>query len=105
MILIHGFISSNLIWTNTLLPLARKGFRVIAPDLPGYGYSDKPADAQYSIPEQAATMIGLMNRLHIKKATIVGASYGGAIAATIAPDYPERVEKLILVGAVTNDNV
>jgi len=91
MILIHGFISSNLIWTNTLLPLARKGFRVIAPDLPGYGYSDKPADAQYTIAEQAATII-------------VGASYGGAVAATMALDYPERVEKLVLVGAVTNDD-
>ena len=104
MILIHGFISSNLIWTNTLLPLAGEGFRVIAPDLPGYGYSDKPTDALYTIAEQAATMIGLMDRLQIKKAIIVGASYGGAIAATMALDYPERVEKLILVGAVTNDD-
>src|SRR5258707_3542592 len=76
MILIHGFISSNLIWTNTLLPLAGKGFRVIAPDLPGYGYSDKPADAEYTIAEQAATMIGLMDPFKIKKATILGASYG-----------------------------
>src|SRR5947208_6399256 len=105
MILIHGFISSNLIWTNTLLPLAHKGFRVIAPDLPGYGYSDKPADAEYTIAEQAATMIGLMDRLQIKKAIMVGASYGGAIAATMALDYPDRVEELVLVGAVTNDNV
>ena len=102
-ILIHGFISSNLIWANTLLPLARKGFRVIAPDLPGYGYSDKPADAEYTINEQAHAMVGLMDRLKIEKATIAGASYGGAIAATMALDYPERVEKLILVGAVTND--
>jgi len=103
MILIHGFISSNLIWTSTLLPLAHRGFRVIAPDLPGYGYSDKPADAEYTINEQAHAMVGLMDRLKIEKATIAGASYGGAIAATMALDYPERVEKLILVGAVTND--
>ncbi len=73
-ILIHGFISSNLIWANTLLPLARKGFRVIAPDLPGYGYSDKPADAEYTINEQAHAMVGLMDRLKIEKATIAGAS-------------------------------
>jgi len=86
-----------------LLPLARAGFRVIAPDLPGYGYSDKPADAQYTIAEQAHVIVGLMDRLGIEKAIIAGASYGGAIAATMALDYPERVEKLILVGAVTND--
>src|SRR5215831_10687757 len=102
-ILIHGFISSNLVWSHVLLPLARKGFRVIAPDLPGYGYSDKPANAKYTITEQAHAIVRFMDRLGIRKAMIVGASYGGAVAATMALDFPERVEKLILVGAVTND--
>lgn len=102
-ILIHGFISSNLIWSPTLLPFARVGFRVIAPDLPGYGYSEKPPDAEYTIASQAETVVGLMDRLGIDKATIVGASYGGAVAATIALEHPERVEKLVLVGAVSND--
>ena len=104
-ILIHGFISSNLIWSHVLKPLAQKGFRAIAPDLPGYGYSEKPRDAEYTIDEQARSVIGLMDRLGIQKALIAGASYGGAVAATMALDYPERVEKLILVGAVTNDEV
>src|SRR6202521_832906 len=79
MILIHGFISSNLVWNETFLPLARAGFRVIAPDLPGYGYSDKPADAGYTLDSQAYAVLGLMDRLGIEKATIVGASYGGAV--------------------------
>jgi len=103
-ILIHGFISSNSIWSHVLLPLAHRGFRAIAPDLPGYGYSEKPADAKYSIAEQAGAVIGLMDRLRIKKAIIVGASYGGAVAATMALDYPDRVHKLIMIGAVTNDD-
>jgi pimeloyl-ACP methyl ester carboxylesterase len=103
-ILIHGFISSNLIWSHVLEPLADKGFRVIAPDLPGYGYSDKPAGAEYTIAEQAQAVVAFMDRLGIGKAVICGASYGGAVAATIALDYPERVEKLILVGPVTNDD-
>lgn len=102
-ILIHGFISSNLLWSHILLPLANAGFRVIAPDLPGYGYSDKPRDARYTIDEQARAIQRLMDRLGIGTATIVGASYGGAIAATLALDYPERVNKLILVGTVSND--
>jgi len=71
--------------------------------LPGYGYSDKPRYAQYTIDEQANALKRLMDRLGIGSATIVGASYGGAIAATLALDYPERVDKLILVGAVSND--
>jgi len=103
-ILIHGFISSNLIWSPVLLPLAQQGFRAIAPDLPGYGYSDKPVDAKYTIAEQARAVISFMDRLGIEKAVIAGASYGGAVAATMALDYPEWVEKLILVGAVTNDD-
>src|SRR5205809_5703394 len=80
MILIHGFISSNLIWSHVLLSLARKGFRVIAPDLPGYGSSDKPADAKYTIAEQARAGVGLLDRLGIRKASIVGASYRVAAA-------------------------
>jgi len=103
MILIHGFISSNLVWSDVFLPLAGAGFRVIAPDLPGYGYSDKPGDAEYTIEAQARAVLGLMNQLDIRKAIIVGASYGGAIAATLALDYPERVERVVLVGPVTND--
>ena len=103
-ILIHGFISSNLIWSHVLLPLARKGFRVIAPDLPGYGYSDKPAQARYTIAEQARFVVDLMDRLQIRKANVVGASYGGAVAATVALDYADRVNKLVLIGAVTNDD-
>ena len=103
-ILIHGFISSNVIWSHVLMPLAQAGFRAIAPDLPGYGYSDKPADAEYTIAEQARAVIGLMDRLQIEKAGIVGTSYGGAVAATIALDYPQRVEQLVLVGAVSNDD-
>ena len=102
-ILIHGFISSTLIWSEVFLPLAAAGFRVIALDLPGYGYSEKPPDARYTIDSQAYAVVGLMNRLGIDEATIVGASYGGAVAATIALDYPERVSRLVLVGAVIND--
>ncbi len=102
-ILIHGFISSNLVWNEVFLPLAKAGFRVISPDLPGYGYSDKPSDARYTIDAQAYAVLGLMDRLEIDQATIIGASYGGAVAATMALDYPERVANLVLVGAVTND--
>src|SRR2546428_8721103 len=76
MILIHGFISSTLIWSDVFLPLAEAGFRVIAIDLPGYGYSDKPANGSYTIDAQAHAVFGLMDSLGIVKATIVGASYG-----------------------------
>ena len=102
-LLIHGFISSTLIWSDVFQPLARAGFRVIAPDLPGYGYSDKPRYGEYTIESQARAVLGLMDRLGIEKATLVGASYGAAIAASVALDHPERVNRLVMIGAVSND--
>jgi len=102
-ILIHGFCSSTLVWSKVFLQIADAGFRVIAPDLPGYGYSAKPRDFLYTINAQARMVAGLLKQLGLQRATLVGSSYGGAVAAAIALDYPDRVEKLILVGAVTNN--
>jgi pimeloyl-ACP methyl ester carboxylesterase len=104
-ILIHGFTASTLVWSEVLLPLAESGFRVIAPDLAGFGFSSKPRDGEYTIEWQARLIAGLMEQLEVKSATLVGNSYGGAIAAICALDYPEKVERLVLVGAVSNDNV
>jgi pimeloyl-ACP methyl ester carboxylesterase len=104
MVLIHGFASSTLVWSKVLLPLADAGYRVIAPDMLGYGYSGKPRTGEYTIGSQAKMINGLLERLRIPQAYIVGSSYGAAVAATIALDYPERAEKLVLVGAVTNND-
>ena len=103
MVLIHGFASSTLVWSKVFLELANAGFRVIAPDMLGYGYSGKPRNGQYTIAGQASVLNQLLEKLHIRRATIVGSSYGGAVAATCALDYPKRVEKLVLVGAVSNN--
>lgn len=103
MILLHGFASSTLVWSKVFLELAAKGFRVIAPDLLGYGYSAKPRNFDYTIGAQARMVERLLDELRLARAIIVGSSYGGAIAATIALDYRERVERLVLVGAVTNN--
>lgn len=103
LMLIHGFASSNLVWSKVLLQLAETGFRVIAPDLLGYGYSGKPRDLDYTIASQAKMVTGLLEQLSITRLCLVGSSYGGAVAATIALDRPNLVEKLVLVGAVTNN--
>ncbi len=104
LVLIHGFASSTLVWSKVLLELAAAGFRVIAPDLPGYGYSGKPRRHEYTIGSQARMVVGLLDELGIDSATIIGSSYGAAVAASVALDQPERVEKLILVGAVANND-
>jgi pimeloyl-ACP methyl ester carboxylesterase len=103
LVLIHGFASSTLVWSNVFLDLAQTGFRVIAVDLLGFGYSGKPRDGAYTIGGQASFLMRLLESLGIKRATLVGSSYGGAVAAWCALDHPQRVEKLVLVGAVTNN--
>jgi pimeloyl-ACP methyl ester carboxylesterase len=103
MVLIHGFASSTLVWSSVFLKLADAGYRVIALDMLGYGYSAKPRNGEYTIAGQAKLLVRLLDRLGIPRALFVGSSYGGAVAATCALDYPDRVEKLILVGAVNNN--
>jgi len=103
MILIHGFATSNLVWSKVFLGLADAGFRVIAPDLLGFGYSGKPRHLDYTIASQAAMVVNFLKHLGIERAVFVGSSYGGAVSATIALDHPGLVEKLVLVGAVTNN--
>jgi pimeloyl-ACP methyl ester carboxylesterase len=103
MVLIHGFAASNLVWSKVFLEFAAAGYRVIAPDLPGYGYSAKPRHLDYTIARQAEMIASFLKELNIERAVFVGSSYGAAIAATIALDLPELVEKLVMVGAVNNN--
>lgn len=102
-ILIHGYTASTVSWAATAKRLAENGFRVITLDLVGFGFSGKPKSFDYTINSQARTVERLMDRLGIGRATVVGHSYGGAVAATLALDYPERVEKLVSVAGVIDN--
>src|SRR5689334_17288611 len=104
-LLIHGFRSSAYVWRSSAPLIANQGFHVLAIDLVGFGYSEKPRWFEYSIQAQARIVSRFMNRLGIGRATVVGSSYGGAVAATLALDYSEQVEKLVLTDAVINDNL
>ncbi len=103
MILIHGFSASTYVWKTVAPKFAEQGYRVIAVDLLGFGFSEKPSWFDYSIASQARMILRLMNRLGIGKATIIGSSFGGAVASWFALDNPARVEKLVLVSTVINN--
>lgn len=105
LILIHGYTASLYVWKTVAPMLAEEGFHVIALDLLGFGYSEKPSWFDYSITSQARVVARFMNRLGIGRGTIIGSSYGGAVAATLALDYGERVEKLVLIDTVANDTL
>jgi pimeloyl-ACP methyl ester carboxylesterase len=95
-LLLHGFASSIYTW-NEILPSLARHHDVVALDLPGSGLSDQPADLTWrTLP---AAVLGLMDRLAIPHAALVGNSLGGAVALTLALDHRERVDRLLLVDA------
>ncbi|MBF6228915.1 alpha/beta fold hydrolase [Nocardia abscessus] len=84
-------------YARNVEPLARR-FRVIVPDMPGYGRSTKRIDQSDPFGDLAAAVGGLLDALDISSAHLIGNSYGGAAALRLAMDRPEKVGKLILMG-------
>jgi pimeloyl-ACP methyl ester carboxylesterase len=95
---IHGFGASFYAWRHTLPPVAAAGFRAIAYDNRGFGFSDKPAHG-YSNAAYTRLALALLDSLHVSDAVIVGHSMGGAIAAAVALAGPDRVRGLVLMDA------
>src|SRR5205809_415553 len=79
-------------------------FAVLAPDLLGYGDSDKRLDAELSIAAQARYMVALMESLGVHQVAVVGHDIGGGIAQLMAADEPQRVARLILIDSVVDNN-
>ena len=104
-VLIHGYTASLYVWHKMAPLLADEGFHVVALDLVGFGYTSKPRWFEYTIGAQARIVSRFMQRHGIGRATLVGSSYGGAVALTLALDYAASVEKLVLLNAVCNDEV
>lgn len=92
-ILIHGWHSSGLInWTLPgVVDLLAKDHRVICPDMPGHGFSDKPTNESAYGLELVEDIVRLMDHLKIEKAHMVGYSMGGIITAKLMTKHPERV--------------
>lgn len=95
LVLIHGYGASTYDWKEVFDDLAGR-FHVIAVDLKGFGFSEKPA-GDYTIQAQADLVMGLLDQLGTQRATLCGSSMGGAVALLCALDEPRRVERLILV--------
>jgi pimeloyl-ACP methyl ester carboxylesterase len=94
-LLLHGIGDSSGTWSG-LIPKLAERFTVIAPDLLGHGRSDRPR-ADYSVPAYACGMRDLLALLDIDRATVLGHSLGGGIAMQMSYQFPELVERLILV--------
>jgi pimeloyl-ACP methyl ester carboxylesterase len=94
-LLFHGKNFNGYYWKDVMAFLVKAGFRVIVPDQPGWGRSDKP-ELNYSFHGLSYAMNRLLDSLHIDKVFLVGHSMGGMLAARFAMMYPNKVEKLVL---------
>jgi pimeloyl-ACP methyl ester carboxylesterase len=101
LVLVHDYLASHVEWEDVLPRLSRQ-FHVIAPDLPGFGESEKPSPSRYPYDFDAfsESLVDLIAALGLARVSVCGHSLGGAIALTIAASHPHVVEKLVLVNAL-----
>ncbi|PWV83097.1 alpha/beta fold hydrolase [Halomonas sp. A11-A] len=100
-ILVHGSgpgVTAYANWRPNI-PYLSQFYRVIAPDMVGFGYTEQPEGYEFSLDNWVQHIIGVMDALNIQKAHIVGNSFGGGLAIATALRYPERVGRLVLMGA------
>lgn len=99
-ILLHGFPDLWQGWHFQIPVLAGRGFRVLAPNLRGYGQSDKPAGiASYDIDDLAGDVIALADGERLERFCLVGHDWGGIIAWWTAARFPERISRLVILNA------
>jgi pimeloyl-ACP methyl ester carboxylesterase len=96
-ILLHGLGASSYSWRFAVAELARR-YEVFAPDLPGFGRTDKPWDFDYSIAGLHRWVVAFMDRMGLEKARFAGNSMGGVITLWTAMDAGRRVERMALLG-------
>jgi pimeloyl-ACP methyl ester carboxylesterase len=99
-VLIHGHPGCAYDWRPLMGELATRGFRVLAYDRVGYGYSDIRHNDDYTVDANAEELLGLLDAERLENATVVGWSYGGGVAIVAARKDPSRMSRLVLIGSV-----
>src|SRR5258708_288231 len=95
-VLLRGRPDSGALWRHQVKALTGAGFRVIVPDLRGFGASDAPgATEQYALPFLAADVLAVLDHLGVDKAHVVGHDWGAALAWAIGALAPDRVDHLV----------
>lgn len=101
-LLIHGSGPGVSAWANwrAVLPVLGERHRVIAPDVLGFGYTERPEGVTYDLATWTEHLVGLLDALGLDRVAVVGNSFGGALALNLATHHPDRVGKLVLMGSV-----
>jgi haloalkane dehalogenase len=98
-LLLHGWPTSSFLWRNVMVPIGRAN-RVVAPDLPGFGGSDKPLDVQYDFDLFESTIDALLAALDIDEVGLAVHDLGGPVGVHWAVHRPQRVTKLALLNTL-----
>lgn len=100
-LLIHGSGPGVSAWANWRLtiPVLAARHRVVAPDMVGFGYTERPAGVRYDMDTWVRQLVGLLDTLGIARADIVGNSFGGALALAAAIRHPGRIDRMVLMGS------
>jgi 2-hydroxymuconate-semialdehyde hydrolase len=101
LIMLHGSgpgVSATANWQYNIEPLSRR-FHVLAPDIVGFGATERPEHVVYSLRSWTDHVWAFLNAHHIERTAIVGNSLGGRIALQMATDHPERVSRMVLMGS------
>ena len=96
LLLVHGWPETLRIWWRNLAPLAAAGFRVIAPDLRGFGASDAAPDGFHDVPSHSRDLAALLDALGIARVVLVGGDLGGAVIQDFALRFPTRVLRMLI---------
>jgi pimeloyl-ACP methyl ester carboxylesterase len=96
LLLIHGWPETMRIWWRNVAPLAAAGFRVIAPDLRGFGTSDVAPDGFHDVPSHSRDLAALLDHLGIERVVLVGGDLGGAVLQDFALRFPARVSRIVV---------
>jgi pimeloyl-ACP methyl ester carboxylesterase len=102
LLLLHGSGPGVSAWANWRLnmePLAERGHRVLALDLVGFGYTERPDDVYYSLDTWRDHVWSFLKAMNLQRVAIVGNSLGGRIALAMAAQHPERISRMVLMGA------
>jgi pimeloyl-ACP methyl ester carboxylesterase len=95
-LMLHGFPDSSELWRLQVPALVDAGMRVIAPDLRGFGESERPADVrEYRVGRSVADMVAVLGSLGVDRAAVVGHDWGAGVAWALAAFVPDRVERLV----------
>ncbi|MDC7675276.1 alpha/beta fold hydrolase [Asticcacaulis machinosus] len=99
-LLLHGFPQSRVAWTPLMSSLARTGWRIVAPDMRGYGDTERPSRLKdYRIEALTGDVIGLFDALNARRRIVVGHDWGGVIAWRTALDHADKIDGLTVINA------